>query len=296
MLRDSFLIAQPPLGEEGKIPPPRTSAAAKLMIDEILRRGFTGAHQRLGFVFLDIVWKAIWLACSIAVLFLVGAWFGSQLRGIAWEDTGVRAANALVTGILLREFWAANGLAILFSLASVVALSIAAWFLLEAFVRCRMLHAVPGFSPRQAMPYLISRVVKTAMLTVFALALAAIFINGAPILAIILFLSLAFCLTLLETLIRADAVELLGTDLIRVAGLIGILMSFEMMIGVAFGVMLVAGFLNVARLMDAVVMLGVTGISILFLSMLHSYLLLVRFSAVDIMSGANASPAGRSHQ
>jgi hypothetical protein len=266
------------------------------MIDDILRKGFTRAHQRLGFVLLDIVWKAIWLVCSVAALFLVGAWFGSQLRGIAWEDTGVRAVNALVTGILVREFWAANGPAIILSLASVVALSIAAWFLLEAFVRCRMLYAVAGFSLRRAMPYLISRVVKTTILTVFALVLAAIYVNGAPLLAIILFLSVAFCLTLLETLIRADAVELLGTDLIRVTGLILILMSFEMMIAAAFGVMLVTGFLNIARLMDAVVMLGMTGISILFLSMLHSYLLLVRFSAVDIMSGANASPAGRSHQ
>ena len=60
-------------------------------------------------------------------------------------------------------------------------------------------------------------------------------------------------------------------------------MSFEMMIAAAFGVMLVAGFLNVARLMDALVMLGLTGVCIVFLSMVHSYLLLVRFSAVDIM-------------
>jgi hypothetical protein len=254
------------------------------MIDEILRRGFARAHQRLGLVFLDIVWKAIWLVCSVAAVFLVIAWFGSQLHGIAWEDTGIRAVNALVTGILLREFWAANGLAITLTLASVVALSIATWFLLEAFVRYRIFRVVAGFSPRPSvLPYLISRVVKTTVLFVCALILAAIYLNGAPVLALILFLSLAFCLTLLETLIRADAVELLGTDLIRVTGLLVILMSFEMTIAAAFGVMLVAGFLNVARLMDAGVMLGLTGVCIVFLSMLHSYLLLVRFSAVDIM-------------
>jgi hypothetical protein len=252
------------------------------MMDDILRRGFARAHQRLGLVLVDIVWKAIWLVCTVAAVFLVAAWFGSQLHGIAWEDTGVRALNALVTGIVLREFWAANGLKITLTLVSVVVLSISAWLFLEALVRYRMFHDVrPGF--RTAMPYLVSRIVKTTVLAASALILAVVYLNGAPILALILFLSLAFCLTLFETLIRADAVELLGTDLIRVTGLIGILMSFEMMIAGGFGVMMVAGFLNVARLMDAVVMLGMTGISIVFLSMLHSYLLLVRFSAVDIM-------------
>jgi hypothetical protein len=47
--------------------------------------------------------------------------------------------------------------------------------------------------------------------------------------------------------------------------------------------MLVAGFLNVARPADAVVMLGLTGISLVLLNVLHSYLLLVRFSVVGIM-------------
>jgi len=48
-------------------------------------------------------------------------------------------------------------------------------------------------------------------------------------------------------------------------------------------VMLTAGFLNVARLAEALAMLGISGMAALFLTVLHSYLLLVRFSAVDIM-------------
>src|SRR5215468_117657 len=98
------------------------------MIDEILRKGFALAHQRLTFVLIDMVWKVIWLGCTIAALFLAAAWFGSKLHGVAWEDTGVRALNALITGIVLREFWAANGLEITLTLVSVVALSIGAWF------------------------------------------------------------------------------------------------------------------------------------------------------------------------
>ena len=43
------------------------------------------------------------------------------------------------------------------------------------------------------------------------------------------------------------------------------------------------GFVNVARLADAVTMLGAAAVVIVFLNLFHSYLLLVRFSAVDIM-------------
>jgi hypothetical protein len=96
-------------------------------------------------------------------------------------------------------------------------------------------------------------------------------------------MAVAFCLTLIETLIRSDAVELLGTDLIRVTGLIGILMSFEMMVAASFLVMLATGFGNVTRLGDALAMLGLAGIAAVLLSIFHSYLLLVRFSAVAIM-------------
>ena len=96
-----------------------------------------------------------------------------------------------------------------------------------------MVDVVAGFSPRPdaeprrvltpVIPYVMSRIAKTVVLAGFALILAAVYLNGAPILALILFLLLAFGLSLIETLIRADAVELIGTDLIRVTGLLGIL-------------------------------------------------------------------------
>ncbi len=96
----------------------------------------------------------------------------------------------------------------------------------------------PIAEPRRVLtpviPYLMSRIAKTVVLAAFALILAAVYLNGAPILALILFLLVAFGLSLIETLIRADAVELIGTDLIRVTGLLGILMLFEMMMVACF--------------------------------------------------------------
>ena len=70
-----------------------------MMLEDALRKGFALAHQRLGFVFIDIVWKIIWVAATAAGLLLIAAWFGSDLRGLAWQETGVRAANITIASV-----------------------------------------------------------------------------------------------------------------------------------------------------------------------------------------------------
>lgn len=253
------------------------------MLADILQASFARSNKRVGLIFLDILWKAVWFVCGAGAVVLVVAWFGAELRDLAWEDAGTRAANALIAMRAVREFWGAMKGQIVLSFFLTLAVVAAAWFILEALVRSRIISSViAGFSPRLS-NCLIARVAKTLILTTAALALALVWINGAPLLAAALFLLLAFCLTVVETLIRADAVELLGTDLIRVTALIGILMSFEILVGASFVVMLTAGFLNVARLGEALAMLGITGVAAVFLTLLHSYLLLVRFFAVGIM-------------
>jgi hypothetical protein len=124
---------------------------------------------------------------------------------------------------------------------------------------------------------------KSSFLFSSALLITLAFLAGAATIAIVTFLSLAFFLTLLESLIRADAVELLGTDLIRVTGLVGILMSFEGMVAASFVTILVTGFLNVGSSTEALLVLAAAVAVILILSFFHSYLLLVRFSAIAIM-------------
>jgi hypothetical protein len=247
------------------------------MLADILRSGFRRAAERFAFVLLDTVWKAVWLVSTVAAVLLVAAWFGSELRDLAWEDTGNRSTNALIALRALREFWRGLRGEMLVAALLLIAASAIAWFFLEAFARSRILGKM------ETSPFFLSRVCKTAVLAAAVAVLIPVWLKGAPFLAIILFLILAFCLTLVETLIRADAVELFGTDLIRVTALIGILLSIEMMVAALFAVILAGGFLKVARLGDALGMLGLSGVSFLFLSVLHSYLLLVRFSAVGIM-------------
>jgi hypothetical protein len=248
------------------------------MLSDILRAAFARAHERRGLVFLDMLWKAVWLVCTVAASGLVVAWFGSKLRGLEWEDTGTRALNTLIAAEAVGEFWSAMKAEIVGAVLIVILLSVTAWFVLEALFRLRFVNISASFPI-----FLLSNIAKSVVIATAALILVPIWLKGAPFLACFIFLGLVFCLALVETLIRADAVELLGTDLIRVTVLIGILMSFEMMVAASFVVMLTAGFLNVARLGEALAMLGISGMAALFLTVLHSYLLLVRFSAVDIM-------------
>ena len=105
----------------------------------------------------------------------------------------------------------------------------------------------------------------------------------ARIAALVAFLALTFFVTIIDTLVRSDAIDLLGVDFLGVTGLIGTLVLFESLIGASLLVILFAGFLNVANAMGALEMLVMTTLVLLIFNFLHSYLLLVRFSAVGIM-------------
>jgi hypothetical protein len=107
--------------------------------------------------------------------------------------------------------------------------------------------------------------------------------RGAAISSIVAIAALGLFLTILDTLVRNDAVELLGTDLFRVTGLITILLSFETMLVTSCAMMLVVGLLKVAGLKSAVAMLAATAAAVGLLNLLHSYLLLVRYLAVGIL-------------
>jgi len=248
-------------------------------LELILRRAFALANQRPGLIFLDILWKAIWLMATIATFILVAAWFGTGVRTIGRQDTGgVSPVHAWLAASLFREWWARHGTDIILAGGLAILFSLMCWFVLEALFRSKLSQSNGAFKV-----YLLSNLAKHLILWAAVLILALVWRAGAPAIAIVVLPVLAFILTLLDTLIRSDAVELLGTDLIRVTGLVGILVAFETIVGASCALILIAGFLHVARLMDAVVMVGASGVCIVILNLLHGYLLLVRFSAVHIM-------------
>ena len=250
------------------------------MLDDVLREGFRLTHRRFGLVFLDFLWKAVWFVFTVGLLFLVAAWFGARFEAIGRLDTGNRGIDTAVGLALLRQFWSVNRTQIVAAAATVVFVSIVMWLVLEALFRRRLISG--RFST-----FLLSNLLKSLFLTNAALGWAAIFFSrpdrGAAFIVIVTLTALAFLLTIIETLVRTDALELLGTDLFRVAGLIGILLLFEAMISGSCAIMLTVGFLKISGWREALVMVATAAAGGIFMTVLHSYLLVVRFSAISLM-------------
>ncbi len=275
----------------------KRDSAQPSIVNDVLRQGFQLAHHRLRLIYLDLVWKSIWLVLTLAGLFLVAMWFGAEFRSTVWADTGNRAVSGAITVALLRRFWLAKHAAILAAVASVLFLSLVAWFLVEAGVRSKLFTSHgQGFSA-----FLVSSCLKSFFILAAVLALAAICFGryfatpfsewpqlwpdtrGAAFVGVVAITTLGFFLTILDTLVRNDAIELLGTDLFRVTGLIAILLLFEKMIFASCAMMLGIGLLKVAGLKGAVAILVATATAVGSLNVLHSYLLLVRYLAVGIL-------------
>lgn len=275
----------------------KRDSAQPSIVGDFLGEGFRLVHRRIGLIVLDLLWKIIWLLLTIAGLLAVAIWFGSEFQSIQWSATGNRAINAAAGFALLREFWIANRSVIFAAAGAVLSLSGIIWFLLEAGFRSRL---VSGSRGRFGI-FLISNIIKSFFIAMASLALTAVCFGrylaaplpewpqlwidtrGAAIIAIAIIVALAFLLTIFDTLVRIDAVDLLGTDLFRVTGLIGILLSFEAMIVLSCAMALGVGLLNIAGLKSAILMVASAVIVTGLLNVLHSYLLLVRYSAVDVM-------------
>ena len=90
------------------------------MLDQLLREGFRRAHRRVAFVFIDLLWKAIWVAITAAALILLAAWFGSRTQSISWTDTGNRSVNTAVAFALLRQFWSIHRAQVVGGVATVL--------------------------------------------------------------------------------------------------------------------------------------------------------------------------------
>jgi hypothetical protein len=237
---------------------------------------------------LDVVWKTLWGVLTLFVAVIAVFWFTSDLRSIDWNIAGVRGIHALVAASVLRAFWLGKRADAILTLIAAISVSALLWLALEAFFRRKLVRDVSLDLGRSSQPYTFkiffaSGILKATIVVTTAFVMLGLTLMGAMTLAVVMFLALIFLLTILDTLIRADAVELLGTDLIRVTGLVGILMSFEGMVAVSFVTILLAGALHISEGTGVIAMLAAFAATVVFLSLLHGYLLLVRFSAIAIM-------------
>ena len=111
--------------------------------------------------------------------------------------------------------------------------------------------------------------------------------SGVALIAGMLVVAIWFVLTVFETILRINALDVLGRDLFTVTGVIGTLILFEGLLigsGVRVGIIalsLVSGITGAGLLLIAVVA------AIVLLSIVHSYLLVVRYCAIAVLDNAS---------
>jgi hypothetical protein len=253
------------------------------------------AHRSFTLVFMDAVWKVVWLACTAGAFSVTGMWVISRLRAVEWPAQGLSGTSGLVLATLLRDIWNAYAPQFFSLLVAAGGFSLLLWIVLEAYVRARLL-ATSTFRI-----FLLSGLATRLILTGAVLTCATIIfghfasapIGAWPVLwnearpaffaAALALTGLFLLLKIFETAVRSDAVELLGQHLFGFAGLVGTLIMFEGLINVSAGVVIASAALLTGSPAQAVLAAALGTILIAGLSLLNSYLLLVRFSAIGIM-------------
>jgi hypothetical protein len=266
-----------------------------IRVEDALRKGFAHAHRSFGLILLDVLWKAVWFVATLAAIGLVGMWFGSQLNNIEWRGSDLPGVNGLIVAALLREIWNAYAGPLFWLFTLAVAFSVVLWMFLEAYVRAYLLGNLPfrvfllsGFATRLAMAgaflsigiIAFGRYLSTPVAEWPALWNET---RGAAVVAFVSIVCLGVLLKIFETALRSDSVELLGRNMLEFVGLVGTLMLFEAMIDVALLTAIVAALLSVSSSAGVIAVGLLAAITIVISSLLNSYLLLVRFSAVGIM-------------
>ena len=264
--------------------------------------GFGIAARRPHYILIDMIGKGVWLFGAGVIFWTAGLWFASTVpvsdADVVWFQTGIPVASLI--GILrtVVDNWPRLGQSLIGGACACLLL----WTLIEAFVRGGLLRLTGNSVFRDAFGHF-PRFVLTGLTRRFILMTAGILTGlvslgpllttpmaewssvwpdvGSPVIAgSILIASLAFSLTIPDTLVRCDAVELFGRALPEVLVVIGFPAALEMLAW-ALGV----GLLAIAVTTQATpgVLLVLTGLLVIGLSIVHSYLLLARYSAVGIM-------------
>ena len=258
--------------------------------------------RRPHLLILDLIAKLAWLILTVTVFGIAGIWFAS---GVQLTNSAVQALKsgvpALVAVTLIQSV-ISNGSALVETFAVAAIMCFGTWVLLEAFVRGGLLPLTDRTFAQDAadhfLRYLWVGLIRRTTLGLGAV-LAALIALGplltmpvaewaqiwpdvrwAALAGLGILVLLAFGLMTIETLIRSDAIEVLGLDLSRVVGIVLVLALVEA--GVVLGA-LAASALIMQWLGSpgGLVLAGILFAGVLSVS--HSYILLVRYSAVGLM-------------
>jgi len=196
-----------------------------------------------------------------------------QLSSMQWEGPDLDGAGPILALAALRQFLDSYGTVLVATVGVLLLILVIFWIGLEALFR-------GGW--KRLWVYVGTAVSRTVLL----LGTAGIFLmlsrrddsGGTLFIGVVVMIGVWFIVGLLETVVRRDAVDLVATSLAPLSAVMGCLLLSE---GIVAFVLL--GSAAVALQADpALAGLFVTMVLTLWL-VVHSYLVAVRYSAIDIM-------------
>jgi hypothetical protein len=245
---------------------------------DILKASLEPLNQHLRFIFLDVFWRCIWLGLTTTFLSIFWFFIVAQLGSLQWEGPDLGPSNPIILIAALQQFWDSYGVTLLGEAGLLLLSVFLLWIVLEALFR----GGFKGF-----WVYLGTSVGRFSVLGgagAFFLLLGPRDPTGGTLwIGAVVMLGLWFIVSLLETAIRRNALDLLAVDFLKVSAVVGLLMFAEAFLafvlwGSAAAAIMAAS--SPAASAVALVILIVVGV---FWMVLHSYLIAVRFSAIDIM-------------
>jgi hypothetical protein len=244
----------------------------------VLRASLDPINQHVKFVLFDILWRSIWLACgAVAVLVL---WFVvvGQLGALELQGPDLGGSGPIILLAALRQFWNTYGVTLIGEFGALLVGGFLLWVILEALFR-------GGF--QSFWIYLGTSLGRLSLLggavAVFAVLAAGDDSRGTVIVGVVLVFGLWFMVSLFETAIRRDALGVIAVDLPKFLRVLGTLLLAEAFLAFLLWGSVLAALARTSGAVLASVVLLIGAIVVPFWMVLHSYLIAVRFSAIDIM-------------
>jgi len=269
----------------------------ELRASEALSAAFEQAGLRPAAVVLDVLWKLIWLLITAALVGALLVLIYQRLVSIEIQGGAAAVQNPVAVMILFRELWALYASTIFWALSVIAGISWVTWTLLESYVRGVMAETHPPFgrsASRRFITFLASAVIKQVMLVSILVLIGVITLGprlSRPVLewnpvwessrssllvGAVFFLTAWFILTVLETAIRTDSLEALGSQLFTILGVVASLVVIEATaVGGAAGVAVIL-MAFVANVRSFLVFLLALAVSVFALQIVHSYLTAVK--------------------
>lgn len=255
----------------------------------ILRSGFLLANQRLRMLALDILWKFFHFVSVTVLISAAVLWLIQDLAQYEWQGPELAPSNPILLAMALADLWSRYAGTLAWTAAGVITGAVALWIVFEAIFRGGVQRFWIYAGTRIAfLAIMIFTMLVLITLTAFeGRAEPGGGLQAGIVSAVILF-GIWWILSVAETLVRRDALELMATHLAAVSGALGSLLCIQLLFSGASAAVVGLSIRLMLRSSSAAPFLvaGLLMVSaILFWTIVHSYLVVVRYSTIDIMRG-----------